>query len=139
MAEFYDITGHYPVDVWVDVDGDNIIDDDPNPNIRRLIDRAELRSGSLVDASDELLYLQLSLLPQTQGIIAKLPERLLAAPGAAVRLAGQSSNTPYLRSIVDPWGNALDYDTSGSFPRIWSYGPDKTNNDGAGDDISNED
>ena len=84
--------------------------------------------------------MQLSLFPQTREIIANLPEKLLAKPlsEATVQLAGQSSNTPYLRSIVDPWGNPLVYEeVSGGFPIIRSYGPD--GNNVTVDDISNED
>ncbi len=125
VAEFYDITAHFPIDDWGDIgaDGSRIAGaskSGDNPN------------------SDELLYLQLSLLPQTRQIISKLPEKLLASPlsEARVQLAHDlSANTPYLRSIVDPWGEPLHYDASGSFPRIWSSGPDGIDDDGGGDDI----
>ena len=128
VAEFYDVTGHYPVDNWGDRgdDGSRIAGataSGGNPN------------------SDELLYLQLSILPQTRGIISDLPEKLLAPPhnGITVQLAHDpGTDTPYLRAIVDPWGNPLDYSTSSGSAVIRSAGPD---GDLAAteDNISNED
>ena len=135
VAEFYDITGHYPIDKWADIgaDGSRIAgatESDGPPN------------------SDELLYLQLNLLPQTREIISRLPEKLLAAPhdGITVQLAHDlSADTRYLRSIVDPWHTdndprPLNYQRNDpDFPSIWSNGPDGTDDDGDGDDISNAD
>ncbi|MBA7553769.1 hypothetical protein ES705_46368 [subsurface metagenome] len=136
VAEFHDITGHYPIDDWT-VRNNVII----SPGCR--IAGANNLGGT--PSSEEMLYLQLSLLPQTREIISKLPERLLAAPhdGVTVRLAHDPlADTPYLRSIVDAWGNALEYDDYNDpdrFPLIRSDGPDKTNDNGGGDDIDNED
>ncbi len=120
VAEFYDITGHYPVDNWTVTSTDSTC----------RIYNAVKTGGTRNPAPDELLYLQLSLLPQTREIISKLPNQLLAKPLdpsnnlITVTLAGQTNPTPYLRSIVDPWGEPLDYDTSGSYPVIQSGGPD---------------
>ena len=131
VAEFHDITGHYPIDDW----------DVRNTSTGCRIAGAQL-GGTDEPESDELLYLQLSLLPQTRAIIAKLPEKLLAAPlsGATVQLAHDPlADTPYLRSIVDAWGNALKYEeVSGGFPIIRSYGPDGPSGS-TEDDISNAD
>ncbi|NIA06839.1 MAG: prepilin-type N-terminal cleavage/methylation domain-containing protein, partial [Actinobacteria bacterium] len=69
LAEFRDITGHYPVDDW------GVRDTSPGC----LIAGATLTSAS-APRSSELLYLQLSLLPQTRDIIAKLPDQLLVQP-----------------------------------------------------------
>ena len=148
VAEFYDITGHYPIDVWVDgPSAGDIIEDSTGS----LINGAEWASGANPPDSDELLYLQLNLLPQTRAIIAKLPEALLALPtsDATVLLAGQSSPTRYLRSIVDAWDTdgdprPLNYQRNGpDFPSIWSNGPDgesdPANPETQADDISNED
>ncbi len=141
VAQFHDITGHYPIDNWTDSQ------DGASHSYSRILNAN--RSGT--PNSDELLYLQLSLLPQTREIISKLPEKLLAAPAGTVQLAGQSSPTPYLRSVVDPWHTdndprPLNYerdttDPDGVFPRIWSNGPDgKSSTDAEkADDITNED
>ena len=143
VAEFHDITGHYPVDNWGDIGADG----------SRLAG-AEDTNGP--PSSDELLYLQLSLLPQTREIIANLPEKLLVRPlsGARVQLAGQSSNTPYLRSIVDAWEQPVNYvvyeddpdvpngpnddpnDPDDVFPRLYSNGPNEVDDGETGDDIS---
>ncbi len=147
VAEFYDITGHYPIGNWLNI-GD--------PGSR--INGAVLDDPSVIPEPNELLYLQLSILPQTRAIIAKLPEALLAAPtsDAEVWLAGQLSATRYLRSIVDAWdrendprplnyalvyydsnGDGIDEDPDVLFPELWSNGPDGEL--GTEDDISNED
>ena len=125
LTEFRDITGKYPVDDWGDIGGSLIAgatesDGPPEPN--------------------ELLYLQLSILPQTRDIIAKLPNQLIVAPlsGATVTISGQVS--PYLRSVVDAWGNALEYDDYNDpdrFPEIRSSGSDGDLD--TEDDITNED
>lgn len=125
IGEFHAITGRYPVDDWIDNGG--YMD-----AVGSLIDGAEAPGGP--PGEDELLYLQLSLLPQTREIIAKLPEQLLAQSSVTVEIGGQP--TPYLRSIVDAWGTPLnddpgdpDDDTSDPydvFPRLWSNGPDRT-------------
>ena len=129
LGEFYAITGHYPVDDWGNIG-------DPGSLI------AGANSGGTPEP-DELLYLQLSILPQTRDIIAKLPEKLLTAPhdGITVQLADQPGlNTPYLRRIVDAWGNPLDYFVPASgFPVISSFGPDGLDDGGGNDDITNED
>ncbi len=149
VADFHDITGHYPIDAWPATDDWDAQDSGKYIYLGCRIRYATENGGP--PNSDELLYLQLSLLPQTRQIIAKLPEKLLAAPGSAVQLAGQSSNTRYLRSIVDPWGNALNYalvyyDSDGippaedpdvTFPDLSSNGPD--GDPGTEDDISNKD
>ena len=134
VEDFYTETGHFPIK---DTDWVNRNDPIILPGCRLA---GATSSGT--PASDELLYLQLSLLPQTRKIISKLPGKLLAAPhnNITVTLGGQQ--TPYLRSIVDPWGLPLDYDTSsGSFPKIWSFGPDGKSASVAEkvDDITNED
>ena len=125
VAQFHDITGHYPVDNW--------------GSIASTGSRIAGASSPGTPNPDELLYLQLSLLPQTRAIISKLPEELVRAPTTTVQLAHDpSANTPYLQSIVDPWDNPLDYDASGSYPVIQSAGPDgdlATTED----NISNED
>ena len=127
VAECYDLTGHYPVDDWPSRNDDG--------------SRIRNATSSGTPAPDEVLYLQLSILPQTRKIISKLPGKLLAAPlsGATVQLAHDlSTDTPYLRSIVDPWGNVLVYqEVAGGFPIIRSDGPDGNGN--TVDDISNED
>ena len=124
VAEFHDITGRYPVDAWADIG-------DPGS---RLVGA----SSSGTPNSDELLYLQLSMLPQTRKTISKLPEKLLATPGVTVDLPGQPS-TPYLRSIVDPWGEGLLYLEVSGFPIIRSNGPDGESTTAADklDDITN--
>ena len=137
LAEFHDITGHYPVDDWGDKD-----------ETGSRIDGANLTSPSDDPDSSELLYLQLNVLPQTRAIIAKLPDQLLVQPVdlsdnlITVELAGQSGDTPYLRQIVDAWGNALEYtrdlsDPDDVFPTIVSGGADGnlTNEE---DNITNE-
>ena len=49
------------------------------------------------------------------------------------------------RPPTDPWGQLLYYEypnekaPSSTLPAIWSSGPDKKNDDGAGDDINNWD
>ncbi len=148
VAEFHDITGHFPVDAWLDIDATPGIDDETGSRINGAV----LDDPSVVPEPNELLYLQLSLLPQTREIIANLPEKLLEEPlsGATVDLVGQSPNTPYLRSIVDPWHTdndpqPLNYqrDTTNPddvFPSIWSSGTDgKTGSEAEkADDISNE-
>lgn len=140
LAEFRAITGKYPVDAWDD-DGGKM------RAVGSLIDGATW--GNVEPNSDELLYLQLSLLPQTREMISKLPVRLVVAAhnDAKVQLAHDlTEDTPYLQSIVDAWGNALsydDYDDPDRFPLIRSDGPDGPNapaGDGAtDDDINNED
>ena len=135
VTEYHDITGHYPIDRWVDGDGDGVFDDPPvgDPYHElvgcRLV-RASLADGSPDPRSDELLYLQLSMLPQTRDIIRKLAGQLVAEPNsrAIVRIAGRE--TPYLRSIVDGWEEPLIY----TQPRIYSSGPDRQYP--TGDDIS---
>lgn len=132
LAEFREITGKYPVDDWKD----DVVPGTMDP-VGSLIDGAEKDNPSDPDPNeDELLYLQLSILPQTRAIIAKLPSQLITAPisNATVKLAGQSENTPYLQSIVDAWGTPLNdgpgdpaddtTDPYDVFPRLWSSGPD---------------
>ena len=89
-----------------------------------------LVDGSAEPESDELLYLQLSLLPQTRDIIRKLPGQLVGEPrsGAVVLIGGRES--PYLQSIVDGWEEPLIYTGA----RIYSSGPDRQYP--TGDDIS---
>lgn len=134
VAEFHDITGHYPID-------ENAWDDRNDPAILPGCRLAGAEDTNGPANSDELLYLQLSLLPQTREIISKLPEKLIAAPlsEATVQLAHDPlADTPYLRSIVDAWGNALEYDDYNDpdrFPLIRSDGPDGIDDDGDGDDI----
>ncbi len=147
VAEYHEITGHFPVHDWNDRDADG----------SRIA--GATYSGSDAPSSDELLYLQLSLLPQTREIIANLPGKLLAKPlsEATVQLRLDATtwvDTPYLRSIVDPWHTEddpqpLNYlrdpdDPDDVFPKIWSYGPDGLSDDDLYpgselDDISNED
>ena len=127
LTEFHEITGHYPVGIWDDAITDSTC----------LIYQANLTGGSNPE-SDELLYLQLSILPQTREMIAKLPSQLIIEPlsGATVDIGGET--TRYLQSIVDAWGNVLDYDASGTgFPLISSSGPDGPAG-GTADDITNE-
>jgi prepilin-type N-terminal cleavage/methylation domain-containing protein len=128
VAEFHEITGHYPVDAWADIGdtgsrlvGASAPDGDPNP--------------------DELLYLQLSLLPQTRKTISKLPGKLLAAPHDDITVTLGGQQTPYLRSIVDPWGERLLYEKGSGFPVIRSNGPDGESTTAADklDDITNAD
>ena len=141
IAEFYDITGHYPIDHWPDnwdaknAEGQYIY-------IGCRIRYATVSGGDLPGPSD-LLYLQLNLLPQTQKIISKLPNQIVMPPpasAATVSMPGQTTEYPYptsyLLPLQDPWGNMLDYQTSNGFPKIWSYGPDKE--DGTPDDIGNK-
>ncbi len=163
VAEFYDITGHYPIDAWPDDNDWDAQDDDDEYIYTGCRIRDADKSGFDDPKSDELLYLQLSLLPQTRAIIAKLPERLIVPPlsEARVQLAGQTSDTLYLRSIVDPWHKEDDQrpllykrDADGGwppidpdtvFPKIWSSGPDgesdpdDTESADNLDDITNED
>ena len=144
VAQFYDYTGHYPIDNWAD---------SQNPTTHSYSRILNATPSGPTPTSDELLYLQLSLLPQTREIIAKLPNQLLAAPAGTVTLDGQSSATPYLRSIVDPWHTEDDprplyykrdeTNPDDVFPKIWSYGPDgKSDSDNPKtevDDITNAD
>ena len=48
---------------------------------------------------------------------------------------------PYLDKILDPWDQPYNYekptDQGALRPRIWSNGPNRTNEQGAGDDINN--
>ena len=135
VAEYREETGHYPVDQWIDDDGDGQI----NSEVGSRLNGAVLADVSFPPAPDEMLYLQLNLLPQTRELIAKLPGQLIERPrsGAGVIIAGQESR--YLQSIVDPWGNPLNYqrdqDNPDSVPPdISSDGPDGARN--TGDDIS---
>ena len=137
VEEFYNITGHYPIDNWDDIDevGSRLAGAEPG--------------GTDEPVPDEVLYLQLSILPQTRAIIAKLPGKLLAKPisEATVILPGQNSKTPYLRSIVDAWHKTnaprpLTYQRNNSgFPTIQSDGPDgkSDNEEEKLDDITNAD
>lgn len=66
---------------------------------------------------------------------------LLTAPGADE--TGKPIS-PILKSVPkDAWDQPLYYqwpnanDANGTVPAIWSSGPDKKNDDGAGDDINN--
>ena len=105
VAEYHEITGHYPVDRWVDDDGDGWINSEEGSRLNS----AECTSEE-EPVGDELLYLQLSLLPQTREIISKLPSQLVGEPrsGAVVLIAGKESR--YLQSIVDGWGSAINYE-----------------------------
>ena len=136
LAEFREITGHYPVDDWTAAITDSTC----------LIDGATKTPGTDDPGPSEVLYLQLSILPQTREIIAKLPDQLLTKPLDAsdnlitVQLAGQSGNTPYLRRVVDAWGTPLEYTRDSSdpddvFPTIASAGADPGTTE---DDITNE-
>ncbi len=129
VAEFYDITGHFPIDSW------GVRDTSPGCRI------AGATAPGDDPSSDELLYLQLSILPQTRGIIGDLPGKLLAAPhnNITVQLAHDpGTNTPHLRAIVDPWGTPLDYNTSSGSAVIRSHGPDGPSGS-TEDDITNAD
>ena len=155
VAEFYDITGHYPIDSWP-ADWDETDTDGNDVYLGCRIRDADSSGGT--PKSDELLYLQLSLLPQTRAIIAKLPEKLIVSPlsEAKVQLAHDlTTDTRYLRSIVDPWHKEDDQrpllyernttNPDGVFPKIWSSGPDgesdpdDTESADNLDDITNED
>ena len=137
VAQFYDITGHYPVDDWTNRDDDG--------------SRIYGANSSGTPKPDELLYLQLSLLPQTRKIIAKLPDQLLAKPHDDITVTLGGQQTPYLRSIVDPWHTEDDHrplryirnvsSVGEGFPTIRSDGPDGESTSAADklDDISNED
>jgi len=138
LREFREITGHYPVDDWGDIDTTSLIYNANAPGVP--------------PESDELLYLQLSILPQTREIISKLPNQLITAPqsDATVQLLDNpTADTPYLQSIVDAWGNVLVYTRDSAhpndvFPTITSDGPDGPNNSHGGDgdtvdDIDNAD
>ena len=127
LAEFHGITGKYPENDWATAIADNTC----------IIYSASATGGT--PDSDEVLYLQLSILPQTREMISKLPGQLIIEPlsGATVTIGGDT--TPYLQSIVDAWGNALNYqrDTANPdtvFPDLWSNGPDGT--PGNKDDIN---
>ncbi len=125
-AEFYDITGHYPVDSWNERDA-----------IGSRIEGAMVSGGALPRSID-LLYLQLNLLSQTQQIVTKLPGNMVVLPpanSATVHLAGQLDPANYLRPVEDPWGNLLGYNTANGVSHIWSCGPDGIS--GNEDDISN--
>ena len=130
LKEFHDITGHYPVDNWGDRD-----------TTTGCLIAGATDSGDAPE-SDEVLYLQLSILPQTREIISELPEQLLtqAHNGITVQLAHDlTEDTPYLRRIVDAWGNALiydDHDDPDRFPEITSDGADPSTTE---DNITNED
>ncbi len=125
VTEYRDITGHYPIDHW-----------DDQLDLGSRLAGAVLADDNFEPKSDELLYLQLNLLPQTREIIAKLPGQLLAKPesSAVVLVAGRESR--YLRSILDGWENPISYqlDPDTVFPDIWSDGPDGPDG-GTGDDI----
>ena len=136
IAEFRDITGHFPIDKdeWVDRDDSDVL-----PGCRLAEATAD---DEVALQGSELLYLQLSLLPQTREIIANLSDRLLATANTTVQLASNPlSDTRYLRSIVDAWGNTINYDVEADdpdvpdatddpddrddvFPQLWSNGPD---------------
>ncbi len=68
-------------------------------------------------------------------------EEMLAALRHPKDEAGQTTSSYLEKDPKDAWGQVLfyTYDAADEKPRIWSSGPNKTNEDGGGDDINNWD